>query len=293
MTVNKNHADTDNNYVCDICEKVTVPANMTLASGLLYKNATSTIKLPDMPMESNHGTPTSSAYNFIVSAEMIDGSLVVTGSAEVVDGDTYIVIIPVIGEDNGGNKYKKYDVTVTLTGKVHGHDWTVAWGTNDTHHWRECANSDCDVTDITAKGEYGAHAYTNCICVCGKSIGNDGGTAPSYGGGYTPTPSVSDKVEITVPDAVGSDVKVEAKTITTSTLNDVKDIAAESDNLTVIGGKNSAVQITAKENGKALDAFVQPVTVTVPVSASALKDVADTGKLTLALVTTDDNGNTK
>ncbi|MBQ2994137.1 MAG: hypothetical protein IJD56_01425, partial [Peptococcaceae bacterium] len=213
--------------------RATVAADLTAASGLLYKAGTNTIVLPSMPENTGHGTPIFSAP--ITSAEVSAGSLVVTGSAEVVDGSTYTVSIPVNSEGN----YENYTVTVTLTGKEL--------------------------------------------------------PRPSYGGGgYIPTtPSVSDKVEITVPDTLGDDVNVEAETITTSTLNDVKDIASDDDKLSVIGGKDSAVQIKATEDNKAVESFTQPVTVTVPVSKSALKNVEDVNKLTLALVTEDETGNTK
>ncbi|MBP3341792.1 MAG: hypothetical protein J6K99_04605, partial [Peptococcaceae bacterium] len=116
---------------------------------------------------------------------------------------------------------------------------------------------------------------------------------PSYGGYIPTTPSVSDKVEITVPDTLGDDVNVEAENITTATLNDVKDIVSDNDNLALIGGKDSAVQITAKEDNKPLERFEEPVSVTVPVSKNDMKDVADIGSLTLALVTEDETGNTK
>ncbi|MBO5428407.1 MAG: hypothetical protein J6A10_00360, partial [Peptococcaceae bacterium] len=116
---------------------------------------------------------------------------------------------------------------------------------------------------------------------------------PSYGGYIPTTPSVSDKVEITVPDTLGDDVNVEAENITTATLNDVKDIVSDNDNLALIGGKDSAVQITAKEDNKPLERFEEPVSVTVPVSKNDMKDIADIGSLTLALVTEDETGNTK
>ncbi|MBO5139301.1 MAG: InlB B-repeat-containing protein [Peptococcaceae bacterium] len=111
---------------------------------------------------------------------------------------------------------------------------------------------------------------------------------PAYTGGYY-TPSTSTDAEVISPN---EDVKLTAKAISTSTLNDAKDAVAEDENAAVIGGKDSAVQIAAKEDGKVLDSFVQPVTVTVPVSKSALNDVEDVNNLTLALVTEDENGNT-
>ena len=111
---------------------------------------------------------------------------------------------------------------------------------------------------------------------------------PSYGGGYY-TPSTFTDAEVTSPN---EDVQLTAKAISTSALNDAKEAVAEDENAAVIGGKDSAVQISAKEDGKVLDSFVQPVTVTVPVNKSALKDVENVNNLTLALVTEDENGET-
>ena len=116
--------------------------------------------------------------------------------------------------------------------------------------------------------------------------GNEDIAPPSYvySGGNT-IPEV--KAEVITSDA---NVSIQTKQISTAVLNDVKGIVAENDALRIIGGKDYAVQITAKENGKPVEHFAQPVTVTVPVSKTDLKQVKDTGKLTLALVVTDENG---
>ncbi|MBP3342062.1 MAG: hypothetical protein J6K99_06015, partial [Peptococcaceae bacterium] len=116
--------------------------------------------------------------------------------------------------------------------------------------------------------------------------GNEDIAPPSYvySGGNT-IPEV--KAEVITSDA---NVSIQTKQISTAVMNDVKSLAAENDTLNIIGGKDSAVQITAKENGDLVEHFAQPVTVTVPVSKTDLKQVKDTGKLTLALVVTDENG---
>ena len=174
-----------------------------------------------------------------------------------------------------------------------------------TEHWQECTAEGCPDLE-GSKANLAAHSFdddmdADCNDGCGytRTVDSDGSEgsgsiSSGYSGGYIPsTPSVSDKVEITVPDAVDDAMNVEAETITTSTLNDVKDVAADDETLSVIGGKGSAVQIVAKENGKAVERFTQPVSVTVPVSKADIKNVTDTGKLTLAMVTTDENGDTQ
>lgn len=41
----------------------------------------------------------------------------------------------------------------------HTHSWASAWTTNETHHWHECTESDCPITDNADTGGYGEHAY--------------------------------------------------------------------------------------------------------------------------------------
>lgn len=43
----------------------------------------------------------------------------------------------------------------------HTHSWASAWTTNETHHWHECTESDCPITDNADKGGYGVHVYDN------------------------------------------------------------------------------------------------------------------------------------
>ena len=178
----------------------------------------------------------------------------------------------------------------------HVHDYTVT-EYDENGHWTKCA---CGDTTEAAAHVFGDWTVTKeattsetgekeRACDCGyKETDEIAKLTPSYTGGYY-TPSTFTDAEVTSPN---EDVKLTAKAISTSTLNDAKDAVEEDENATVIGGKDSAVQIVAKEDGKALDSFVQPVTVTVPVSKSALKDVENVNNLTLALVTEDENGNT-
>lgn len=39
----------------------------------------------------------------------------------------------------------------------HEHDWATEWSSDGTHHWHECQNADCDVTDVSQKEGYGTH----------------------------------------------------------------------------------------------------------------------------------------
>lgn len=39
----------------------------------------------------------------------------------------------------------------------HEHDWATEWSSDGTHHWHECQNAGCDVTDASQKEGYGTH----------------------------------------------------------------------------------------------------------------------------------------
>lgn len=44
-------------------------------------------------------------------------------------------------------------------GKALGHNWTDFLIQNDTHHWHDCQNADCPITEVANKDGYGAHTY--------------------------------------------------------------------------------------------------------------------------------------
>ena len=168
-------------------------------------------------------------------------------------------------------------------GDVVAHAYETKYDANG--HWKKCT--------CGAETEAVAHVYDNASdttcndCAYTRTVSPSGSISAPVGGGTIS--GTSTDAEVTSPN---EDVQLTAKAISTSTLNDAKDAVAEDENAAVIGGKDSAVQISAKEDGKVLDSFVQPVTVTVPVNKSALKDVENVNNLTLALVTEDENGET-
>ena len=64
-----------------------------------------------------------------------------------------------------------------------GHSWKSDWTSDATHHWHECANDNCDVTDNSGKDGYAEHSGGTATCTekavcthCGQSYGE---TAPA------------------------------------------------------------------------------------------------------------------
>lgn len=59
-----------------------------------------------------------------------------------------------------------------------GHSWKSDWTSDATHHWHECANDNCDVTDNSGKYGYAEHSGGTATCTekavcthCGQSYG--------------------------------------------------------------------------------------------------------------------------
>ena len=60
-----------------------------------------------------------------------------------------------------------------------GHSWKSEWTSDATHHWHECANESCDVTDNAGKNGYAEHSGGKATCkdqaiceICGDSYGS-------------------------------------------------------------------------------------------------------------------------
>ncbi|WP_455192718.1 pectate lyase-like adhesive domain-containing protein [Gemmiger sp.] len=59
-----------------------------------------------------------------------------------------------------------------------GHSWKSDWTSDATHHWHECTNENCDVTDNSGKNGYAEHTDGKATCtekakctVCGVKYG--------------------------------------------------------------------------------------------------------------------------
>ena len=60
-----------------------------------------------------------------------------------------------------------------------GHRWKSEWASDATHHWHECANENCDVTDNAGKDGYAEHSGGKATCkaqavceICKASYGS-------------------------------------------------------------------------------------------------------------------------
>lgn len=87
-----------------------------------------------------------------------------------------------------------------------------------------------------------------------------------------------------------SHIIVKASPISRSIFNSVISAVASDSSVSVIGGINDTVKVSAQSNGSSIVNFTEPVSVKLPVSNETLNRVKDINKLTLALVTKDTNG---
>lgn len=69
--------------------------------------------------------------------------------------------------------------TKTETVSATGHSWSKEWKSDTTHHWHDCENANCDVTENSGKSGYAAHSggTANCtqqaVCtICGTAYGD-------------------------------------------------------------------------------------------------------------------------
>lgn len=88
--------------------------------------------------------------------------------------------------------------TRTETVSATGHSWSKEWKSDTTHHWHDCENANCDVTENSAKDGYGPHSggTANCqakaVCVtCGTAYGDLDANGHDWGAWAVTTPATT------------------------------------------------------------------------------------------------------
>ena len=92
-------------------------------------------------------TATMTAY---VPGDQLDGQTAATLNTTGLSGGSYICQVTWEGKTTRNTQAVTYTV-------LHEHDWATEWSSDGTHHWHECQNADCDVTDVSQKEGYGTH----------------------------------------------------------------------------------------------------------------------------------------
>ena len=92
-------------------------------------------------------TATMTAY---VPGDQLDGQTAATLNTTGLSGGSYICQVTWEGKTTLNSQVVSYTV-------LHEHDWATEWSSDGTHHWHECQNADCDVTDVSQKEGYGTH----------------------------------------------------------------------------------------------------------------------------------------
>ena len=79
-----------------------------------------------------------------------------------------------------------------------GHNWSDAWKHDATHHWHECGNANCPVTENSGKSGYAKHSggTANCtqqaVCtICGTAYGDLDANGHDWGAWVVTTPATT------------------------------------------------------------------------------------------------------
>ncbi len=134
----------------------------TLSDGSTVNNVCLTsgkfITIGDDGVKTPEGKPIGVTTKAIPGA----GSPVVISSTNETDYSKYFT------SDNSNYRiiYDSNDNKLKLV-LSHTHAWSTDWTSNDTHHWHECENADCTVTEDSKKDGYGEHTALaddgNCL----------------------------------------------------------------------------------------------------------------------------------
>lgn len=88
--------------------------------------------------------------------------------------------------------------TRTETVSATGHSWSKEWKSDTTHHWHDCENANCDVTENSAKDGYAEHSggAANCtqqaVCtICGTAYGDLDANGHDWGAWAVTTPATT------------------------------------------------------------------------------------------------------
>lgn len=85
-----------------------------------------------------------------VPGNQLEGQTAATLNTTGLSGGSYICRVTWEGNTTLNSQVVRYTVP-------HEHDWATEWSSDGTHHWHECQNADCDVTDVSQKEGYGTH----------------------------------------------------------------------------------------------------------------------------------------
>lgn len=88
--------------------------------------------------------------------------------------------------------------TKTETVSATGHSWSKEWKSDTTHHWHDCENANCDVTENSGKSGYAKHSggTANCtqqaVCtICGTAYGDLDANGHDWGAWAVTTPATT------------------------------------------------------------------------------------------------------
>ena len=135
-------------------------------------SAPESLGIPSRNSAISYTASTAGDYALVVTAYPRSGGYLVVDFTATVTADVPGAVLDGQTDprlDTSGLGNGSYICQVTWEGKTtlnsqvvsytapHEHDWATEWSSDGTHHWHECRNADCDVTDVSQKEGYGTH----------------------------------------------------------------------------------------------------------------------------------------
>ena len=138
--------------------------------------------------------------------------------------------------------------TRTETVSATGHSWSKEWKSDTTHHWHDCGNANCDVTENSAKDGYVEHSggTANCtqqaVCtICGTAYGDLDANGHDWGDWAVTTPATT--------SAAGVETRVCKRDASHTETRDIPKLTPAPSSSGSSGGSSSTPAITVPVSG--------------------------------------------
>lgn len=144
-----------------------------------------TLKVTAIPQEGNLRASFHAEVTADVLGKALPGQTAATLDTSQLETGSYICQVTWENKTTRNSQAVRYTAT-------HTHIWSNEWKSDDTHHWHECKNANCPVTENSEKYGYGPHGGGTATCIakaecvtCGTAYGDlDGANHSGALGGW-------------------------------------------------------------------------------------------------------------
>lgn len=144
-----------------------------------------TLKVTAIPQEGNLRASFHAEVTADVLGKALPGQTAATLDTSQLETGSYICQVTWENKTTRNSQAVRYTAT-------HTHSWSNEWKSDATHHWHECKNANCPVTENSEKYGYGPHGGGTATCIakaecvtCGTAYGDlDGANHSGALGGW-------------------------------------------------------------------------------------------------------------